>query len=196
MLTLDPPQNPVVIQQKQAPRHQHDRPRNNRRNLGRNTPIPALLPININQRRDQARQAIQTPGQKQLVEQKHAVLPPAPPQPYHAPGADAATHARDDEQRDVLDAVEDLGRRVRRGDSLAGGDVGESGWEDDEPREQDEGEEGGEQVVPPRDRVHGQEHGHVLRVDAVLAVERRRSRRWWGIPSRGASKRRSVVTVV
>ena len=50
-------------------------------------------------------------------------------------------------------------------------DAGEGAWEDEEAREQDPGEEGGEDVVQAWDGVEGGQHVHIACLDGVLAAE-------------------------
>lgn len=134
-----------------------------------------LLRVDNDKSRDQTGQGIGRAGEVNPVELPDVVGPPAEGQPRQARGADTAGDGGNDEQRNVLDAIEHgaggggLVLQLRVVGQVA--DAGEGSREDDEPGEQDPAEEGGEDVVQAGDLVEAEEHLHVAGLQGVYPLQ-------------------------
>lgn len=134
-----------------------------------------LLRVDNDEGRDQTGQGIGRAREVDPVELPDVVGPPAEGQPRQACGAYAAGDGGDDEQRDILDAIEHgaggggLVLQLRVVGEVA--DAGEGSREDDEAGEQDPAEEGGEDVVQAGDLVEAEEHLHVAGLQGVYPLQ-------------------------
>jgi hypothetical protein len=109
-------QNPKIIQPKQNPTNNHNRPCHNARHSRSNAPNPTLLSINIDQRTHQPSKTIQTSWEKDAIQEPDIVCVPTPPEPDHTRCADGAAYCGDDEELDVFYGMEDCGCGVGGGD--------------------------------------------------------------------------------
>lgn len=163
------------INDKQSPAYDQVRALDNTSHHGRDAPVPVLLRVDNDKRRDQTGQGVGRAREVDPVELPDVVGPPAEGQPRQAGGADAAGDGGDDEQRHVLDVAEHgagggrLGGQLRVVGQVA--DAGEGAREDDEAGEQDPAEEGGEDVVQARDLVEAEEHLHVAGLQGVYPLQ-------------------------
>lgn len=159
----------------------------NTSHLGRNTPITMFLRIHNNKSRYQPGEGIGCARQINPIQQPDIIRPPAESQPQQPRGADTTADSGDNEQRHVLDLVQDnaggggLVSHVRIFGQVA--DAGEGSREDDEAGEQDPSEEGGEDVVQAGNFVEAEEHLHVAGLEGVFPAQAR-SRPSFGTISR------------
>lgn len=121
-----------------------------------------------------------------LAQKPYIIHPPCPPQPSHPGRADSAADSSNHQQGRVLEAGQHRhcdGVFLYSFRIVEALDRGEGCWENNEAREEDPGEERGEDVVQGRNLVELEEHLHVPCLDAVLS--RRDSRPRGGISATG-----------
>lgn len=108
MLRLDLVQEVMVDAEKCARTDCQSNTFHNSRDLCSRAPHAMLLRVDTDECRDETSQTIGNTRQEELVEQPHKILHVSPREYRHANGRNRAHDCRNDQQRNILDALEDL----------------------------------------------------------------------------------------